>query len=366
MEGLQINRGEILSSEEGSDAIGWGFSKKGGPLEKFFIKHPELGAEDIRIKVLYSGICQSDVSVLLEKWSPGIYPIIPGHEIIGTIYAKGDKVKSLNVGDLVGVGPMRNCCEKCDYCHENKENLCTGVPMKLTCTPWIGGFSSTIQIPYNYTFKIPDGIAPELAPPLMCAGGTVFAPLKKFGKVGLKVAILGMGGLGHLAIQFACKMGMKTYAVSTSDTKKDLCFNLGAHEYVNTSNPDELKKFNSEAIDLMINTTSVGDVTGYMRALKKGSGVFVQIGGPDEEYKFSIGEILMSEYTLVGSAAASRDDMKLMLEFSKQFGIKSMNEYFSFEDFPKALEKTQNGKPNFRVVVDIKSFHESNEKKLSK
>lgn len=359
MESLKLDRGEILNSEEGADAIGWGFSQKNGPLQKFYIKHPELGVEDIRIKVLYSGICQSDVSVLYEKFSPGYFPIIPGHEIVGTIYAKGSNVKTFEIGDMVGVGPLRTCCEKCYYCHDNKENLCTESMFNFTCAPWFGGFCTTVQIPHNYTFKIPEGISPELAPPLMCAGGTVFAPLKKYAKVGAKVAILGMGGLGHLAIQFASKMGMKTFAVSSSDNKKDLCFKLGAHEYVNTSNPEELKKFHEEKIDLMINTTGVGDVSVYMRALKKGSGVFAQVGGPDEEFKINIGEILMKEYSLVGSAAASRDDMKAMLEFSKEFGIKSMNEYFSFEDFPLALEKTKNGKPNFRVVVDVKSYHDS-------
>jgi len=152
-------------------------------------------------------------------------------------------------------------------------------------------------------------------------------------------AILGVGGLGHLAIQFASKMGMKTFAVSTSDSKKDLAMKLGAHEYVVSTDPEQMKSFYGEKIDLMLNTTGAGDVMTYMRALKKGSGVFVQIGGPEEEFKINVGEILMSEWSLVGSAAANRDDMKTMLDFSKTFDITCMNEYYDFEDFPKAFEK---------------------------
>lgn len=324
MESNQLNetnsmtqRGQFVDNAEEAHGVAWASFEAKGELKKVYLKHPDLGDKEIRINVLYTGICQSDVSVLQGKYGFGRFPAIAGHEIIGTVYELGKSVKEFVVGDLVGVGPMRDCCEECTYCTLGKENLCEAPINKLTINPWFGGFATSVQVPAVYTFKIPDGISPESAPPLMCAGGTVFAPLRKYGKIGGKVAVLGMGGLGHLAVQYASKMGMKTFAVSTSESRKEAITKLGAHEYVNSSDPEQFKKFMGEKIDLIINTTGTGDADVYMRALKKGSGVFVQIGGPESEFKINVAEILFNEWALVGSAAASKDDMKCVLEFSK-------------------------------------------------
>ena len=350
-------RGEILESAEGADGVAWAAFEAKSALKKVYIKHASLGENEIRINVTYTGICQSDVSVIDQKIpGMGIYPMIAGHEIIGRVYQAGRKVDNLQAGDLVGVGPLRDCCEKCDYCAWGRENLCTGRPMKFTITPWFGGFATSVQIPKTYVFKIPDGIPESLAPPLMCAGGTVYAPLRRHGKIGGKVAIIGMGGLGHLAVQFASKMGMKTYALSSSNSKKESIMKLGAHDYVNWSDEEQKKNFLSQKIDVILNTSGIGDFTEYMRALKKGSGVFVQIGGPESEVKLSVVEILFNEWSLAGSAAASRDDMKNMLEFSATNDVKSINEVFDFENFNAAYERTKKG-ANFRVVVDLTAYN---------
>jgi len=282
--------------------------------------------------------------------------MIAGHEIIGRIGLVGSRVKTLKEGDLVGVGTIRDCCEHCDSCISGEDNMCKVIEKRLTIDPWFGGFATSVQLPSTYVFKIPEGISEEDAPPLMCAGCTVFSPLKKWGVIGGKLAVLGMGGLGHLAVQFGSKMGMKTYAVSTSNDKKDAIMKLGAHEYVNSKNQDQFKKFMGEDIDLMLNTTSSGDVETYMRALRKGTGVFVQIGGPEEAVKLNAIEILLNQWVFAGSAASNRTDTKCMLEFAKTNKVKSVNESFKFEDFPKAYERISKGKPEFRVVVDVKSF----------
>jgi uncharacterized zinc-type alcohol dehydrogenase-like protein len=356
-------RGKILEDDStDADGVAWAVMEKGAPMKKVFIKHPELGKREIRIKVCYSGICQSDVTYILQKFPMGVFPMIAGHEIVGKVYSKGSEVNNVEIGDTVGVGPIRECCENCDYCYKGKENLCEGIPSKLTISPWFGGFATSIQVPSNYVFKIPEGIPMDLTPPLMCAGATIFAPIKKYGKVGCKVAIIGIGGLGHLGVQFASKAGMKTYAVSTSGSKKDDILKLGAHEVVVSTDPEQFKKFLGEKIDLMINTTSSGDIEKYMRALRKGTGVFVQVGGPEEVPKINLIEILLNEWSLAGSAASNREDVKTMLEFAQLNGVKSMNEIYSFEEFPKAFDKVANGKPNFRVVVDVQSYNNSIEK----
>lgn len=363
MEKLQLSfeRGKIVEDPKDAHGVAWAVLEPKGELKKVYLQHPVLKDDEVRIRVTYSGICQSDVTVIMQKFGlGGILPIIAGHEIIGRIHKLGKDVKGLKEGELVGVGPIRECCKNCTYCDYGQTNLCEGVPFKMTIGPWFGGFSTSVQVPSSYVIKIPDGIKEEEAPPLMCAGGTMFNPLRRFGSPGKKCAILGIGGLGHLGVQFASKMGMKTYAVSTSDNKKDLIKKLGAHEYVNSKDNDQFENFKKEKIDLMINTTSSGDAESYMKALRRGGGVFVQVGGPEEQYKISPADILLNELILAGSAAASVNDMNLMLEFAKTFGVVSKNEYYSFDDFPKAYKRTAFEKPEFRVVVNVKDYDTSN------
>jgi D-arabinose 1-dehydrogenase-like Zn-dependent alcohol dehydrogenase len=225
--------------------------------------------------------------------------------------------------------------------------------MMFTVMPWFGGFSTSVQLPSNYAIKIPSNIDLEMIPSLMCAGGTVYAPLRRHAVPGGKCAIVGIGGLGHLAIQFAAKMGMKVYACTTSDNKNEYIKKLGAHEIVNTNNEEQYNKFIAEEIDLIVNTSMSGDLAKYIKTLKKGSGVFVQIGDPETEVKIDLFDIVMKQVSFTGSAAASRSDLNNMIDFCLTHGIEPMIEKFSFDDFPKALDRIMNGKPEFRVVVDL-------------
>jgi len=312
----------------------------------------------VRINITYTGICQSDLGVNNEEFGKMLFPSIAGHEIIGIIAKVGSSVTNFKEGEVVGVGPYRECCETCDYCESKDDNCCIGPIAKLTAFPYFGGFATSIQLSYTTVVKIPDGIELESAPALMCAGGTVFAPIKRYGKEGKKCAILGVGGLGHLAVQYSKKMGMKTYAVTTTDSKKDSIKELGADVVVNSTDPEQLKAFMGEKIDLILNTTSQGDVTCYVRALRKATGVYVQIGAPDFTNKnpLNLIELLLNQWTVTGSAAASREVMKEMLHFTKIKNVKPIVEMFKFEDFPKAYERISKGKPIYRVVVDVKSF----------
>lgn len=349
-------RGKILENSEGADAVAWAAMEEGEKLKKVYLKLPKLGKEDIRINVEYCGICQSDVTSIKGKTMLKTYPMVAGHEIIGRVGEIGSEVAEFKKGDLVGVGPVRGCCMMCEYCKAGKENLCETIYNHFTVSPNFGGFSTTVQVPTTYAFKIPEGIPAELAPPLMCAGSTVYAPIRKYGQIGGKIAVIGMGGLGHLAIQFARKMGMKTYAVSTSLSKKDTMMKLGADEFVLSTDPVQFTKFLGAKIDLILNTTDSPDVDQYMRALKKGSGVLVQLGLPNMGVKINAGEILFNEWTYTGTMCCNRDDMKSMLEFAELNKIKCLNEYFSFEDMQKAFDRTASGNATYRVVVDYTKF----------
>ena len=352
-------RGSIVDDPSKAHGIAWAALNAGEKLQKVYIQHPTLKDDDVRIRVTYAGICQTDVSCVEGYLGPFItFPCIPGHEVVGNIVKVGSKVTNLKVGDLVGLGPMRDCCENCEYCQQEHENLCVGGTPSLTVN-FFGSFSTSVQVPHRFVFKLPDKMQEDVCAPLMCAGCTVFAPLKKYGKKDGNAAILGIGGLGHLAVQISNKMGMKTYAVSTSDGKKEVITKLGAHEYINFTKEEDVKKLHDGKIDVMLNTTSNGDVTNYMRGLRRGGGCLAQIGFPKNEFKVSALEILMNEWRLAGSATSSRKDFREMLEFCNEKGINPKNEYFEFEDYQAAYDRVKSGKPEFRVVVKMKNVDTS-------
>ena len=197
----------------------------------------------------------------------------------------------------------------------------------------------------------------RLCPSLMCSGGTIWAPLKRYFNSNAKCVVIGIGGLGHLGLMMSSKMGMRTFAISTSDLKKQSALDFGAHEFVNSKNEESMKHFYQEAIDIMINTTSVSDVLPYVRALKKGSGVFVQLGLPDTgKLDLNFAEFILNQWSFAGSAAFSTGDGKEMLEFCAQHKIYPKCEFFSWDNFNEAVNKCENGKVEYRSVVDVSTL----------
>lgn len=353
-------RGQIVSDPNEADAFAWAAESPGAKLKQIGFKHPPLGDTHVRIKITYTGVCQSDVSIIHKKYGdifPTVWPTVCGHEIIGKINKLGKEVTEFKEGDLVGVGPIRDCCSKCSYCLRGQTNLCSSPTWKFTAGCYFGGFATEIQLPSSYVIKIPDGMDEKLTPSLMCAGGTVFNPIRRFGKPGCKVGVIGIGGLGHLAIMFANKLGYTVYAISTSDSKRNMAIELGAHEYVVSKNEEDMKKFATAEIDLMINTTSTPDIMPYFHGLKKGSGVFIQVGGPEgNNLNLSVADFILNQYTFGGSAAFSIEDAKEMLELCSKHKIYPKCEFFSWENFNDAVDKCANGKVEFRSVVDVGTF----------
>jgi len=357
---IDKTRGTIVSDPKEADAFAWAAIKPGEKLTQIGFKHPVLPDDGVKIKITYTGVCQSDCSILSNKYGdifPSVWPCVCGHEIVGKVLQSGKDVKGLKEGDVVGIGPNRYCCNNCSTCKAGNTNLCLAHSWKLTAGSYFGGFATEIQLPSSYVLKLPDGLDEKLAPSLMCAGGTVYAPLKRYFKEGAKAGIIGIGGLGHLALMMASKMGYRTYAISTSDSKKQLALSFGAHEFVVSKDPEQMKKFYNEEIDMILNTGPSPDVMPYIRGLKKGSGVFVQVAGPDGgNLNLSIAEFIMNQYTFAGSAAFNITDGKEMLEFCAKHKIYPKCEFFEWDKFNDAVDKCANGKVEFRSVVDVSTF----------
>lgn len=343
--------------EKNAEAIAWCYTSK-KHFERFPYQHPALAADEVRASILYSGLCMSDSHTGREKWGPAKFPLAPGHEIIGQVEEVGANVTEFKKGDKVAFGTMRACCGKCQCCLNGKEPLCREPGMeKFTYGTYWGGYSTHLQQPASHFFKIPDGLNLEKSAPLLCAGITVYNPIKQYCKPGMKTAVIGIGGLGHLAVMFLAKMGYEVTGVTNSIEKEKFIRSLGANDVLVMSDAEMYKKHLNK-YDFIINTIPVaGDFNGYLSLLGR-MGTLCQVGAPDihEKVSFTANLLMYNEWRIVGSIVGSRGDIKEMLEFCQKNEVYPIVEEYKFEDFDKALDKLENGKPIFRCVVNCHEF----------
>ena len=328
----------------------------------FPYKQPELRPDEIRANILYAGLCLSDSKTVRSKWGPAKYPIAPGHEIIGEVVELGKDVKDFKKGDKVAFGTMRHCCGECKYCKLEKEPLCNNPKEdKFTFGEYWGGYSTQLQQPANFFFKLPQKLDYKRAAPLLCAGITMYNPIKMHLKKGMKTAVIGIGGLGHLGVQFLSKMGYEVSAVSSSLSKEKMIKELGANEVIDGSSEESLKEHNNK-FDFIINTIPVSDNFEKYLKLTAPGGFFCQVGMPcvDEKISFTINTLVFNEITLVGSLVGSRSILKEMLELCADKDIYPMVEEFDFSDFEKAFDTLENGRPKFRCIVKVEDYAKKN------
>jgi len=341
-------------SEQEAEAIAWVFVDT-KTMKKVNIKFPELKPNEARAKVTYTGLCYSDCHTVRDEWGPGGHPIAPGHEITGVITHVGADVKDLKVGDKIGFGAQRDCCDECEFCKLTYDQLCQSdkIDQKLTYgDKYWGGYASHVQHPAKFFFKLPEGLPEERIPPLFCAGVTTYSPVAKYAKAGDRVAILGVGGLGHLAVQYAKAWGCEVTAFTSTKDKEDFIKGLGADRVVVTSE-DTLKQ-EAGKYHLVINTLPDGQKLNALVSLVRPLGTFCQLGCPDfsKPSPFTPGLLIFSQVNFVGSFIGSRKEVKAALEFSAKHNIVPLCEQFDFEEFPEAFDKLLNGRPQFRCVVN--------------
>lgn len=348
-----------------ADAVAYAFVNKEKTVH-FPYKQPVLEGHEIRANILYAGLCLSDSKTGRSRWGPAHYPIAPGHEIIAEVSEVGKDVTNFQKGDKVAFGTLRAACDNCKYCLNNKEPLCksAGEENYTFGFHW-GGYSTQLQQPAKFFFKVPENLDLARAAPLLCAGITLYNPIKQYAKKGMKTAVIGIGGLGHLGVQFLHKLGHDVTGFTNTLEKKDFITKLGADNVVSTSDKEEFAK-NKGKYDLILNTSPVSsDFEDYLGLTAPG-GTFVQLGVPTstEKVTFGINPLVINEIHLVGSLVGSRKDIEEMLVLCANENIYPICEEFAFEDFGKALDLLENGKPIFRCVVKCSDY--SKEKGLFK
>lgn len=331
-------------------------------FEQTTIERRELRAHDVLIDIKFSGICHSDIHSAFDEWGGGIFPMVPGHEIAGVVVAVGAEVTTFAVGDRVGVGCFVDSCGECKYCLSGEEQFCTkGVVQTYNSldydgNPTYGGYSQKIVVTDRFVVRIPDSLELDVASPLLCAGITTYSPLKHWNVgPGKKVAIVGVGGLGHLAIQFAHAMGAEVTVLSRSMNKKEEAFELGADHYYATSNQATFTEL-AGRFDVILNTVSANlDVDAYLSLLRI-DGTLVNVGAPAEPDKYSVFSLIMGRRSLAGSLVGGIPETQEMLDFAAQHGIAPKIEVIRADQVDEAYERVLRSDVRYRFVIDMSTL----------
>ncbi|KAI8324275.1 putative mannitol dehydrogenase [Martensiomyces pterosporus] len=339
---------------------GWAAKAPGIKVEPWsYIPRP-LGENDVEIKIEYSGICGSDLHTIKGEWGPALLPAIVGHEIIGKVITKGEKVADLSEGDIVGVGAQVFACLKddCKACSRGLDPHCPHMVFTYDSKyadghQAHGGYAEAVRVDSSYVFKIPDAIEPIYAPPLMCAGTTVFAPMLRKGvKKGDRVGVVGIGGLGHLAIQYASALGAEVVAFSHSPSKREQALELGASIFVDTSNKEEVDAVRRSLNFLFITSNSKGNQYQEFITWMDFEGQIVLLAVPEGQLSFAPSDFITTEVSISGSLIGGVDVIKKTLEFSAKHNIRPMIERYPIAKINEALERVDTGKARYRVVLE--------------
>jgi len=320
-----------------------------GELKPFEYDPGILGDNEVEIDVEHCGVCHSDLSIIDNEWGISQYPLVAGHEAVGTISSAGDNVGHLNIGDYVGVGWHSGYCMTCSYCLSGDHNLCASA--QPTIVGHHGGFADKVRASAVSVVKLPDSIDKESAGPLFCAGITVFNPLVQFDiKPTDKVGVMGIGGLGHLALKFLNAWGCEVTAFTSSEKKKTEALDLGAHHTLNSREPSEIEAATGQ-FDLIISTVNVKlDWNSYIGALRpKGRLHFV--GATLEPIDAAVFPLIMGQRTISGSPVGSPKNIAEMLNFVARHNIKPIIEKYRFDNINEAITRLRSGQTRYRIVL---------------
>lgn len=329
---------------------GYAAVESGGALQPLSYDSPELGEHDVRISISHCGVCYTDVQGIDDHYGISTFPFVPGHEIVGTVSELGSGVSELKQGDRVGVGWQGRSCMECEWCLQGEEQLCKDIENCGTWKPY-GGFSSSVVVDSRFAYPLPEGMLPEHAAVLMCAGVSVFAPLQKYAPEGdRKVGVIGVGGLGHLAIQFAHALGCRVTAISSSPAKEEQARQFGADEFILADDEERLHQ-ERFSFDLMLYTShGKADWTNLINCLR-GKGRFIVIGFSDEPVTFDPLELVVYHMSITGSLVGNRSTMREMLAFASQHGIMPVVEVMPMDQVNEAIRKIKANEARYRIVL---------------
>jgi uncharacterized zinc-type alcohol dehydrogenase-like protein len=332
------------------------------PLAPSTIERRELGPTDVRIDIKFCGVCHSDIHFVRGEWGPQSYPSTPGHEIVGIVAEVGSDVTRHAVGDRVGVGCMVNSCRECSNCEAGEEQYClkgntlTYGSKDRDGTITQGGYSSGVVVVEDFVVKVPEGISLEEAAPLLCAGITTYSPLRHWGAgPGKQVAVVGLGGLGHMAVKLAVAMGAEVTVLSQSLSKKDDGLRLGAKEYYATSDPATFKSLRNR-FDLIINTVSAKvDINAFLGTLAL-DGTLVNVGAPAEPLPIGVFTLFGNRRSFAGSSIGGIRETQEMLDFCAEHGIGADIELIEGKQINDAWERVLASDVRYRFVIDTSTL----------
>jgi alcohol/geraniol dehydrogenase (NADP+) len=323
--------------------------EQGGPLKPFEYDPGALGANDVEIDVEYCGICHSDLSMVDNAWGMTEYPLVPGHEVVGTLAAVGADVGHLKVGDRVGLGWHAGYCLTCSACQAGDHNLCAS--SQSTIVGRHGGFADKVRAQSSSVVSLPDGVDPESAGPLFCGGITVFNPLVQFDvKPTSRVGVIGIGGLGHMAVKFLNAWGCHVTAFTSTEAKKIEALDLGAHQTINSRDPDALEAAAGQ-FALLLSTVNVKlDWNAYVATLRS-RGRLHFVGATLEPLDLAVFPLIMGQRSISGSTVGSPAIIAQMLDFAAHHDIRPQIETFPLDQVNEALDHLRSGKARYRVVL---------------
>lgn len=332
------------------------------PFRAAEIKRRNLDSHDVLIEIKYAGICHSDIHTAHGEWGPVHYPLVPGHEIAGIVTDIGANVTKYQVGDRVGVGCMVDSCGECENCRNGEEQYClkgkvdTYAGVDKYGEPTQGGYSTHIVVPEDFVLRIPDNIELYVAAPLLCAGITTYSPLNHWGAgPGKRVAIVGMGGLGHIAVKIAHAMGAEVTVLSQTLNKKEDGLQFGADNYYATSDPETFQKL-AGYFDLIINTVSANiDINAYFSLLTL-DGTLVNVGAPAEPLSVKVFALSSQRRTFAASMIGGIRETQEMLDFCAKHNIAPKIEVISADQIDEAYERVLASDVKYRFVIDISTM----------
>eukprot|EP00249_Psilotum_nudum_P017799 c26495_g1_i1 orf=225-1310(-) len=339
---------------------GWAAPDESGVLVPFKFTRRATGPDDVTFKVLYCGICHTDLHELRNQWKNSHYPILPGHEIVGIVTEVGTNVSDFKVGERVGVGLLVWSCAECDACHKGQEQYCDKSVWSfngtyIDGTPTYGGYSNLMVTDKRFVLHMPDNLPLDAAAPLLCAGITIYSPMKYFGMTekGKNFGVVGLGGLGHMAVKFGKAFGLVVTIISTHPSKEEEALHtLGADHFLNSRDPEQMEKA-AKSMDYIIDTVSAFHSLDSLLQLLKVNGRLILVGLPEKPLQLISSNVVCGRRFVGGSLVGGLQETQEMLDFCGEHNISATIEKLPLKCVNKAMERLEEGDVKYRFVLDI-------------